>query len=48
VAESSQGKWIRFNQTVLLSDKAVLDHFIEAINKVKDNIRELLSEEPNG
>ena len=41
VAEASRGKTIRFPHTVLLSDEAALDDFIEAIHKVRDHLEEL-------
>jgi dTDP-4-amino-4,6-dideoxygalactose transaminase len=41
VLEAARGTSIGFPQTVLLSDEGALDDFIEAINKVKDNLEEL-------
>ena len=41
VAKAAWGKSIGFPQTVLLSDEAALDDFIEAIHKVRDNLEEL-------
>jgi dTDP-4-amino-4,6-dideoxygalactose transaminase len=41
VAEAQAGKSITFDQTVLLSDRAALDDFIEAVNKVSDNLDQL-------
>ena len=41
MAEAARGKSIGFPQTVLLSDEAALDDFIEAINKVRHNLEEL-------
>jgi dTDP-4-amino-4,6-dideoxygalactose transaminase len=41
VAESARGRSIYFNHTVLLSDRAALEDFVEAIGKVADHIDEL-------
>jgi dTDP-4-amino-4,6-dideoxygalactose transaminase len=41
VAEAQAGKSIMFDQTVLLSDRAALDDFTEAVTKVSDNLGEL-------
>jgi hypothetical protein len=41
VAKAARGRSIRFPQTVLLSDQAVLDDFIEAVNKVQSSLDEL-------
>jgi len=41
VAAAARGRSIRFPQTVLLSDQAVLDDFVEAVNKVRSSLDEL-------
>ena len=41
VAEAAQGTAIGFPQTVLLSDQAALDDFIEAVHKVRNHLAEL-------
>jgi dTDP-4-amino-4,6-dideoxygalactose transaminase len=38
VAESARGQSIYFDHTVLLSDRAALDDFVEAISKVADQV----------
>ncbi len=43
VAEAQAGKSIMFDQTVLLSDRAALDDFIEAATKVSGNLDALKS-----
>jgi dTDP-4-amino-4,6-dideoxygalactose transaminase len=41
VATVARGRSIRFPQTVLLSDQAVLDDFVEAVRKVRNSLDEL-------
>jgi hypothetical protein len=41
VAESMRGQSIGFNHTVLLSERAALDDFVDAIGKVADHVDEL-------
>jgi dTDP-4-amino-4,6-dideoxygalactose transaminase len=44
VAEAARGRSIHFDQTVLLSDQAALDDFVEAIYKVSQHIGDLKSQ----
>ncbi len=44
VAEASKGKWIHFDQRVLLGAREDLDDFIEAVAKLKANLDELQRE----
>ena len=41
VLEAARGTSIGFPQTVLLSDQAALDDFIEAVHKVRNHLAEL-------
>jgi hypothetical protein len=45
VAESAAGQSISFDQTVLLSDRAALEDFIDAVYKVSEHIGELKEEQ---
>ncbi len=41
VAEAAKGRWIHFDQRVLLGSREDLDDFVEAVAKVKANLDEL-------